>query len=97
MLALLSGASPKFCTKGPKVRLKPGKWRIEFDNVVSSTFVITLNTTPFVRPDEDVVEFKRINHGDELNLETFAIAQINFENRGSEHFCTILAKPVTGE
>lgn len=95
MLALLSGASPRFCDNGPHVRLKPGKWKIEFDNVVNSTFIITLIVP--LAPFEDIHEPLPIHDGFVFELKKTTLARVSFMERGTEHFVSIRAKPVSGE
>lgn len=93
-LALLSGACPSRAKDTPTVRLSKGKWKIEYEGVVNSTFWILVTTKPFVSQQEDQVVPFKIQDGHEINLEMSANAKLMFEHIGSEQFVSVMARKV---
>lgn len=89
-LALLSGAIPRTCARGPKVRLQKGKWKLECNGLIDSFMFITLSF-----PSEDS-PYNQINiaRGVEFELIETSIAQVDFQERGNEKHVTILAEKI---
>lgn len=89
-LALLSGAIPRTCARGPKVRLQRGKWKLECDGLIDSFMFITLS---FLSNDEPYHQIN-IARGVEFELVETSIAQIDFKERGDEKYISILAEKI---
>lgn len=93
-LALLSGANPLVAKDGPKVRLAKGVWKIRYDGVRESGFMLVLTSRPFANPLEDQVVAVSVSDGHELNLEFPAVVYVMFKQRGQERFLSVFAERV---
>lgn len=84
-LALLSGANPKTCAIGPKVRLQAGVYQIIIHGLKTSRLRLWM----------DLVD-PSLNIQHELEFEVLAptIVQVMFENRGEESHLSVYAKRV---
>lgn len=80
-LALLSGAVPQTCAKGPRVRLIRGKWRIGCSGLQDTILHLTSDSHPSFL----------INRDTEFILETEDVVQVDFVSRGNEKFISIFA------
>lgn len=93
-LALLAGANPQTCKSGPVVRLAAGRWKFECSDIKDSSLYAALTSKPFVRDDEDMVEFISVQHEAEFDLEVPVVFRLDFRHRGTEKHITIMVAKV---
>ncbi len=82
-LALLSGANPRTCAIGPKVRLQPGTWTLNIHGLRDS--ILTLHVAG---PTASGI-YDAIKNENTIVVTEPSIAQIMFENRGIESHLSI--------
>lgn len=90
IIALLSGANPNVCKEGPKVRLSPGRWKIECDGVRDSSIFLTLISIA----DINDVLTHHVSHESEVDVPHSSVAQIGFRSRGNERFINVAIRKV---
>ncbi len=71
-MALLLGANPRNITRGPKVWLRPGKWRFDVDGVVDSQ--LSLHINPSLQVEVGIV----------FEIEEFQAVEIIIKKQGTE-------------
>jgi hypothetical protein len=90
-LALLSGACPFRAKDAPTVRLSKGKWKLEYEGVLNTTFYILLTSKPFESQQEDLVVPFAVQDGHEITLHESVNAKLVFYYRGNEQFVSVMA------
>lgn len=90
IIALLSGANPNICKEGPKVRLSPGRWKLECDGIRDSSLSLTLTSIANI---ENIMNH-HVHHDSEVDVNESSICQIAFRNRGSERFINVTLRKV---
>lgn len=81
-LALLSGANPRACKVGPKVRLHEGSWKFKSVGVADSSLLLHLDEMP-------------LHLTEDLLLETSGCTvYLTFDKVGTEPHISIFAEPV---
>lgn len=83
-LALLSGAVPRTCARGPRVRLMRGKWRLDCAGLDDSIIHLISSLHPSL-PINRNVEFELLEHD---------VVYVDFESRGNEKFISIFVTKV---
>ena len=90
-LALLSGAIPRTCARGPKVRLQRGKWKFGCTGLIDTRLFLAVSFHPLAQEIERIIP---ITHDQEFELEYAAIVYVDFAERSDERFITINAEKV---
>lgn len=83
-LALLSGAVPRTCARGPRVRLQRGKWRLGCAGLDDSILHLVSNLHPSLP----------INRDAEFELLENDVVYVDFASRGNEKFISIFVTKV---
>ncbi len=88
-LALLSGANPRTCAIGPKVRLQPGTWTLSMHGLKDSTLSLHIEGPTVSGYISDIKAEE-----DKILVVEPSIAQIMFEKRGIENCISIFVSKV---
>lgn len=88
-LALLSGANPKTCNRGPAVRLQAGTWRLDCDGIVDSKLFLTI-----VSMDDEIFPSIEVMNGKQFEITRSRLVQLGFKLRGSEKYISIVTEKV---
>lgn len=90
-LALISGANPRTANDCACVRLSAGTWKLEYDGVHDTEFLITLVSK--AERSADSIPF-RVSNGFVLKLHQAAEATLQWKNRGNEKYVSVFAEKV---
>jgi hypothetical protein len=87
-LALLSGAQPRTCAIGPKVKLQPGTWTLIIHGLRDTILALSVEG-PTVNTKYDV-----INDETKIIITEYSVVQVEFINRGLENHLSVFLKKV---
>lgn len=88
-LALLTGAIPRTCARGPKVRLQRGRWRFECAGLNDSILFLLVES-----PSSDLPIRVAIQREVEFEILEATVAHVDFVERGNENYISIFASKV---
>jgi len=90
-LALLSGAIPRTCARGPKVRLQRGKWKFGCTGLIDTRLFLAISFHPLAQEISNIIP---IINNQEFELEYTAIVYVDFTERSDEPHISIFAEKV---
>ena len=85
-LALLSGATPRTCARGPFVRLQRGRWKLECSGLDDSRLNLNIMVNDHLPLN--------ITRDLEFDMQQSGDVQVEFEGRGNEKHISIFVTKV---